>query len=232
MFSSLKDKLSNVTIFTSKKKSVEANKKNLKVGFHILQQFEAYWEELHGLNEDNAKNASKIAETVNVLSDKIKADKQNIYLLIHILSNSNLTVNVTNCFNSIKNLQETSEDVEKNLVQLERLIDEIHFENMKKQHQHHLNSYIKRKEGALENFRIVLEENHAKKLSQYEDDKNAEKIERQKAFQAAFKMDIEVYKNLGTLPPHEQKKQDSALLEEIQIDFDQNELDNFFSNST
>lgn len=234
MLSNLKEKFLNVSLFanTDEKNKKAKDKINVNVGAEILQNFQTDWEKLHKINEDNAKEAQKVADTIETISEKIKTDKKNLGLITHILSTSNLTTNIANCLSIIRDLYTISENIENDLIKLEDIIEGTEYENMKKQHQYHLVQYKERKQEALDNFKHSLEENHSKKVCEYEASKKTLMEERQKVFQEAFKSDLELYKNSGTVPVNQhQIKQNGALLEEIQIDFDQNELDQFFSNS-
>ncbi|CAH1977351.1 unnamed protein product [Acanthoscelides obtectus] len=78
----------------------------------------------------------------------------------------------------------------------------------------------------------ALEENYKKKVVEYEASKKLIMEERQKVFQDAFKTDLELYKTSGTIPDHRQTTPNSALLEEIQLDVDQNELSKFFDDDS
>lgn len=99
----------------------------------------------------------------------------------------------------------------------------------------------------LEVFRSNLAKEHAKNILDHEIKEKLKLEERQKVFQEAFKDDLEVYKNLGAIPSSELfsyimllnlssyfitginilSSQPSALLEEIQLDLDNDELDDF-----
>lgn len=49
-------------------------------------------------------------------------------------------------------------------------------------------------------FKDILEENYQKNVQTHDTEKQKQLEERQKVFQEAFKSDLEVYKNLGTIP--------------------------------
>ncbi|KAJ8958904.1 hypothetical protein NQ318_019672 [Aromia moschata] len=237
MLSSLKEKFLNVTqnvpLFSGDEKEQRARPDvNVNAGGEILKHFQDQWEEMHNTNEENASKANRVASDIDKISTKIASDKQNVALISHILLNSNLSANITNCLSSIKDLYAVSESLEKRLIELESVIEETEFQNLKVQHKYHLAQYQLKKEESLEKFKKTLEENHSKNVAEYEAKKKSIFQERQKVFQDAFKSDIELYKSLGTLPEmNNRKKQNGALLEEIQIDFDQSELDQFFSDN-
>lgn len=53
---------------------------------------------------------------------------------------------------------------------------------------------------ALEEYKLTLENEHKKKIVTHEANKKKVSEERQRVFQEAFKTDLEIYKNLGTIP--------------------------------
>ncbi|KAL3287768.1 hypothetical protein HHI36_002230, partial [Cryptolaemus montrouzieri] len=77
-----------------------------------------------------------------------------------------------------------------------------------------------------------LEEKRKQELIQQEIENSKKLEERQKVFQEAFRSDLELFKSSGQIPKVElNRKQPSALLEEIQLDFDEKELEQFFEDN-
>lgn len=232
MLANLREKLLNVNLFSTTEESstVIKDKINLNAGANILQHFQNQWEELHKLNEENAKSAENTAVMIDEISQKIKTTKENVKLLTNLVSNSNLTENISSCLKAVKTLYETASNVEDGIVQLQQLIDEVEYQNLKSQHQYHLAQYKKRKEESFEKMEASAKLEHSKKIEEYEVKKKKILEERQKVFQDAFKSDLEAYKNLGTIPKNSEiNKGNAAILEEIELDFDHNELDQFFN---
>lgn len=237
MFTGIRDKIlnvrKNVSLFTSDDtatKSKETPIINQYAGAKLLDHFQNQWVEIHNSNEENARAAENVATEINNISEKITTSKKNIDLITHVLTNSNLISNITQCLNQVKELYGVSESLERKLVHLEDLLDQAEFEKMTKQHRFHLDNYKERKQETLNKLSSTLEEEYKKKVEQHDNKKKLILEERQKVFQEAFKSDIEVYKSLGTIPKLEiPKNQNGALLEEIQLDFDQNELEKFFN---
>ncbi|CAG9859577.1 unnamed protein product [Phyllotreta striolata] len=229
MLSSLKEKILNVTLFNTEEQQIKRNPVNINAGAELLAHFQNQWEDLHELNEKNAAEAAKAAGEIEKITKFVNDNKMNIALINHILSNSNLIKNIDKCTDTIQDLYGLSENLEKQLVELEVLIDQTNFEKLKNRHRYHLEQYEKRKEESFEKYKTELEKKHLKKVEEYEASKKALMQERQQVFQDAFKTDIEMYKNLGTVPSKINSNQNGALLEEIQLDFDQSELDQFFN---
>ncbi|CAH0546810.1 unnamed protein product [Brassicogethes aeneus] len=234
MLSSIKEKLlsvkRNVNLFNTEEKPDKNDKSSINyfAGAEILSKYQEQWAAIHKLNEENATKAEDLAYEIQNISKHVKSEKEDIGLITHILTQSNLTANISNCLKQVKNLHDTCNNVEKGLIALEDLINLNDFENIKKQHAYHLKQYEVRKQESLGSFKTNLETDHQKKILKHEANKKKILEERQKVFQEAFKSDLEVYKNLGTIPKLKLPKKQSALLEEIQLDFDQNELDQFF----
>ncbi|KAJ8974096.1 hypothetical protein NQ317_011615 [Molorchus minor] len=157
MLSSLKEKILNVTqnvpLFNLEEKDPTTKGTiNVNAGADILKHFQDQWEELHNINEENARCANQVGQEIDTITSKISADKENICLITHILSNSNLSGNISNYLSTIKDLYKTSEAVEKQLIQLECLIEETEFKNLKIQHQYHLQQYRFAKGRIIEEF--------------------------------------------------------------------------------
>lgn len=156
MFTGIKDKLltvkNNVTLLTTgdsplKSKQPEQTPFNPKAGSAILQHFQNCWEELHGLNEDNARAAENVTTHINQTSSAINKSKEDIDMVGHILTSSNLTTNIAQCLKQMNILYSSCEIVEKKLLELEDLLDETEYQQMVKKHRHHLDSYKTQKQG-------------------------------------------------------------------------------------
>lgn len=193
MLANLREKLLNVNLFNTadEPKTVINEKINLNAGANVLQQFQNNWEELHKNNEDNAKNAEIVAIMIDKLSGDIDKNKENVKLLTNIVTNYHLSDNISNCLKAVNTLYETAENVERNLIELEQIIDEVEFQKLKSQHQFHLYEYEKRKEENFERQKISLQLEHSKKIKEYETSMQKQLEERQKVFQDAFKSDLE-----------------------------------------
>ncbi|RZC39986.1 dysbindin [Asbolus verrucosus] len=236
MLSSIKDKLLNVKktvplFSTSNDKGCVQCELNMNAGSEILTHFQNEWQTLHKTNEENAKKAQEVADTIAQVARKIDRDKESLGLMTHLLSNSNLHANIVQCTEQIEQVYDSFNEVEEGLLQLEELIDNIEFENMKKQHRYHLQQYRLRKNESLQVLEASLKEKYEKSAAEHELKKQKELQERQKVFHEAFKNDLEIFKNFGTIPKLDLPKQPSALLEEIQVDYDEKELDQFFEDN-
>ncbi|XP_044745451.1 dysbindin protein homolog [Coccinella septempunctata] len=233
MLSNIKSKFLNVSknvIFPTNDQN-EENPVNFEAGSEILDYFRNEWSILHNASENNAKKANEVAKEIESVYTKIKKTENDMEYIVETLTTSNLTNNINGAHQKINDLLDLCEKVEKGLIEFEKTIDEIEFQNMKKRHTYHLKKYEERKE---ENFKLLqskLEQERKEELEKAERDKAKIMEERQKVFQEAFQNDLEIFKALGQIPKLELNKQPSALLEEIEIDYDTEELDQFFEDS-
>ncbi|XP_030756510.1 dysbindin protein homolog isoform X2 [Sitophilus oryzae] len=231
MLTSIKDKILNVTknvgLFVSDEKEQKSGEKsNFNAGSSILQHFQNSWCELHDLNEQNTKRANEVADDIEKISGKISSSRENISLINHVLTNSGITSSISQCLDQVKQLYFTCETIEHKLFELEELIEYRVCENEKQGHLIALESFKVRKNES-------LEEGYQNKVREYEL-RTKDMLEmRQKVFHEAFKTDLEIYKSQGTIPKVDlNKQQNGAILEEIQLDFDQIELEKFFEDNT
>ncbi|XP_050311688.1 dysbindin protein homolog [Anthonomus grandis grandis] len=237
MFNGIKDKLLNVTKTVSLFATEDSGSKakgvkpfNPRAGSGILHHFQNTWQEIHDLNEENALGARRAAQQIEIISKKIVSSKTNMKLISHIFTSSNFESNIAQCLNTLKDMYSVCEEVEKKLLDFEVLLEDIEFDKMVRQHRLHLENYRVRKEESLRKLTQELDEEYQRKLEEFESSKKSILEERQKVFQEAFKNDLEVYRSLGTIPKVElPKNQNGAILEEIQLDLDQSELEQFFN---
>lgn len=157
MLSSLKDKLLNVTksvpLFNSGNHANNIqggnvqSELNLNAGSQILSHYQDEWEALHQLNEENAKEAEKVAGVIDRITNKVDRDKKSLVAMTQLLTQSNLGANIEHCTKDIKALFDSFALAEERLQQLEDIIENIEFEKMKKRHRYHLQQHQLRKSG-------------------------------------------------------------------------------------
>lgn len=153
MFTGIKDKLlnvkKNVSLFVTDDNANAKSKAKAefdpRTGASILQHHQDQWEQIHDLNEENARAAEGAAAEIDAISKKISASKTNIDLITHVLTGSNLTTNITQCLNQVKELYNLCESVEGKLADLENLLEDVEFDRMIKLHREHLDNYKTRK---------------------------------------------------------------------------------------
>ncbi|ENN71378.1 hypothetical protein YQE_11925, partial [Dendroctonus ponderosae] len=239
MFTGLKDKLRTVKntvgffVLDDSPVKLQPPPVNTQAGAGILQHFQDQWQDIHELNEQNASNAQKVAVEIQQVAKRMASSQTNIDLVTHLLTTSKLTSNIEQCLTQVDQLYKTCEVVEQKLLDFEVLLEDIEFEGMIKRHKALLESYKIRKQDNLNKLKESLDKHYVQQVAKFENSKKHVLEEREKVFQDAFKGDLEVYKSLGTIPKVDlPKTQSGAILEEIQLDFDPNELEEFFNNTS
>ncbi|KAK9745969.1 hypothetical protein QE152_g6453 [Popillia japonica] len=216
--------------------NAEKPKRNVQesdMGADILSHFQQSWADIHSLSEENAKNASTVADQINIMHMKISNDYRNLAQAVHVLTIAPcLKTQVDNCAVQVTSIHNSFEKVEQSLLTLEDLIEKIELEQRKVEHRHKFALYKEEKLVNLEKARVVLSSKHAQDVVKHELKQKKMLEERQQVFEEAFRKDIETYKSLGEIPKIEiNNSQPSALLEDMQIDFDKKELDQFLKDA-
>ncbi|KAF5299555.1 hypothetical protein FQR65_LT09360 [Abscondita terminalis] len=237
MLSSLKGRLINVSKLTLLSPTNEdelvkaAPTIELNAGADILTHFQKQWADLHNLNEENATNAAKLADTIEILHTKISTEHANIIEMIQIL-NATPTINksIESCCQQLKDLQKSFDKTEKGILDLEDVIERLELERRKVEHKYQLALYKEKKLAFFEKARADLAAKHSQMVAEKEMKQRKVLEERQQAFQDAFNNDLATFKTLGNIPKIEKNTvQPSALLEEIQLDLDQQDLETFLN---
>lgn len=123
---------------------------NINAGGSVLNHFQVKWSELHQLNEANAKKANDLAQIIVDVHTRIQKDNHNVSQIIQLLAGApNLNDSVANCVKQITLLKETSENVEKSLINLEDLIETLELEKKKKRQRSQFVAYEQNKTGKL-----------------------------------------------------------------------------------
>jgi len=232
---SLKGKLLNVSKIgllspTSEEVPVATPPAVVNAGTAILTHFQQQWAELHELNEDNAKNAAKLAESISIVHAKVSRDYNNIVEITQLLNAPpTLDKSVDSCLAQIRQLQHSFETTERSLLDLEDAIEALELEKKKVDHKYQLALYKEKKLLNFEKARSDLQTKHTQTLMDQEIKQKKMLEERQQVFAEAFSNDLETYRSLGTIPKIETNVQSSALLEEIQLDLDQQDLETFLN---
>ncbi|KAF5279665.1 hypothetical protein FQA39_LY18249 [Lamprigera yunnana] len=236
MLTSLKGKLLNVGKIsilstTNEEEPIKPPTIAVNAGAGILTHFQEQWAELHNINEENASNAAKLAQTINNLHTKIYKDHTNIIEIIQLL-NATPTINksIEICCQQVKDLQQSFEKVEKGILDFEDIVERVDLEKRKVEHKYQLALYKEKKLVHFEKLRAELATKHAELVAVQELQQKKALEERQQAFQDAFNTDLETFKSLGSIPKIEKNaSQSGALLEEIQLDLDQQDLESFLN---
>ncbi|XP_017773580.1 PREDICTED: dysbindin protein homolog [Nicrophorus vespilloides] len=232
VFNNIKDFLNAKHLLTQSGdtlNTIDGSCVDCEAGTQILQHFQQEWEDLHRKNEENAERAEQLAEIISETHRTITNKNAYITKINQLIGATPcLKDTVEQCARQISELHQLFEDVEKALVDFEDVIEEVELQHMKNEHRYQLALYQEKRIANLETCRLDLANKHAQRVSDIEHKNKRTLQERQQVFQEAFKNDLETYKILGAIPKIEAvKAQPSALLEEIQLDMDDTELNNF-----
>lgn len=208
MFGSLKEKIisvgRNVKLFSDVKPPIPSSYPdvNLHAGAQILNYFQEQWEQIHELNEKNAANGEVLANLIDDLHRKVSADHRNVLDMTYLLSSgtSNLSGSIENCVSQVTALHESFETVEKDLLQLENLIEELELQEKELEHRFQLAMYKEKKLANLEALRLQLAEKHTQSVSEHECRQKQLLQERQLVFAEAFQSDLQHYRQRGSIP--------------------------------
>lgn len=237
MLSNIKEKIRNVTktvkILQNEEQILSPHIGiNLNAGSELLTIFQNNWEEIHKNTESNAQQAEKLYNDLKQIQKCIEKEGKNLECIVNILKSSSFVTSIKNLPQQINNIYNECEKVERSLLALEDIMNESEFNNLKATHSNNLQEYQNKQEVKLNKLKEQLdskqEKVNEKKLLLHQN----EMKERQKVFEEAFNHDIELYKALGEIPKIKlEKKHQSAILDEIPIDFDENELNKFLEDS-
>ena len=243
-------------------------------GCGILDRNEKFWEELHSANEENARKAEEIDVIIETITDSVNkrlVDLSDVNISLEAIPN--LVKTVQNCSNVMHDVNKKCAEVEKQLAEFENLIEALQLQEKQLDHKFEMALYKERKlgefvegnirrwddfilafdsTGNLENVRQDLAEKHASNVRKTETQLRVIQQERQAAFQDAFQSDMNIYKELGTIPSEslmsrsrlepanrndgvseieKKSKEPTLTLEEITLEAETNELNEFLNES-
>lgn len=139
MLSNIKNKLVSATKNVGLLKDEEKQEKtssNLNeintAGAKILSNFQQQWAEIHELNEQNASAVQNVATQISNMHLAVYKTASNIAEMNKILNSAKSFKSIADsCVSQLKQLQNSAENVEKSLILLEDLTDQVELERMK-----------------------------------------------------------------------------------------------------
>lgn len=117
---------------------------DVNVGSTILKHYQDKWAELHEINENNAKNASDLAETIDNICTQLKKEHNCTIQIVQLLS-SNIKTSIDHCITRLNDLHVAFGNTEKLLENLEDLIETNELQQKKIEHEHELVLYKQNK---------------------------------------------------------------------------------------
>ncbi|KAI5632686.1 hypothetical protein NE865_14593 [Phthorimaea operculella] len=216
-------------IFKDKQKVHSESKVNYGAGGEILDKYQSDWAELHENADRNAKAAEEVDKLILGLHEETKKRLQSASELAQSLSYlPSLTASVAQCMESVKNVESLLKTVEDELVEFEDIIARKNMEKWKLDHHYHLSLYQEKKMAALEEIRSSLSKEQTEQSVEREKRQLAELQARRETSAMAFQQDVAKYITSGMLPAGPPKPP-SVALEQIQLDDDRTDLEDFLS---
>lgn len=150
MFANLKDALAKVSksvgLLKSQDNTIQESPRT-NTGSVILDTFEHNWAEIHNLNEVNANEASRCAQQIVDIHSKLTKTQESIEQLTNLLVSPYIKDCIDNCVTQVTVLNKSCDELEKELLNLEDLIEQVNFEKAKAQHALQLEIYKEKKVG-------------------------------------------------------------------------------------
>lgn len=101
-------------------------------GAKILSNFQQQWADIHELNEQNSRGVQNVATQISNMHLSVCKTALNIAEINRILNSAKSFKSIAdNCVGQLQQLQSSAENVEKSLIILEDLTDQVELERMK-----------------------------------------------------------------------------------------------------
>lgn len=152
MLTGLKDKLLRVSSLSPREENptVPFTNVNPNAGSELLTHYQQQWSEIHQQNEENAASIARIAAQICEMNSKTTRDHGNVAQLMHLLTvPNNIKVSVETCVGQLRELHDTFGAVEKELIALEDVVEDLELERKKSEHKLQLTLYKEKKMGKL-----------------------------------------------------------------------------------
>uniref|UniRef100_V5HYV6 Putative distrobrevin binding protein 1 n=1 Tax=Ixodes ricinus TaxID=34613 RepID=V5HYV6_IXORI len=193
-------------------------RKLVNAGAELLHHYQSRWEELHGYNEANARQA------------ELAGIQQ---LCLQVAQLPKLQQGVQQLMNTIGELEGMFEEVELRLVSLEDVIETQALQERQLDERFKLALYGEKRKGHFESLQEKLEDDHLLMVHQLEEKERAVLRERQQAFSEVFQEDLEAYRAQGRIQRIEAcPEQQRVDLEDIDLEGSEEEqeaLDQFLA---
>ncbi|XP_013081028.2 dysbindin-like [Biomphalaria glabrata] len=201
---------------------------NLNVGADLLYGYQQTWSAIQAETKDSAKKAEEVSTLLQPMFQVWDKCGESVTQLEEEVKN------IPSILNTLEQLQKLIAGLrqdfivaEKGLEVLENLCEEQELKKNFLIEQKKLTAYRLQKESEAEKIKVVMAQDHAKKMAKLESQKRINLQERAEVFTSAFQEDLEYYRTHGhpDRVPTEFPKVSS--LSEIVIEEDKQELDSF-----
>ncbi|XP_053990224.1 dysbindin protein homolog isoform X2 [Hylaeus anthracinus] len=219
-----------VTETPKQKKSVNIRNVNYDAGADILHRYQLQWNELHELTEENAERAQMADKLIGCIYERLEQEWKSITCLNSTLAYIPKINNaIQDLMDQIGTLQETFEEVEGAIYQLEDLNEMLDLQSRQLDHRFQLALYEEKKLVELNIVKAKLANEHTERVSQYELKQQKMMKERRETFEEVFKEQLEEYKATGSISKLPVTQQGPSL-DDIVLDVDSTTFDEFLEN--
>ncbi|CAG5055242.1 unnamed protein product [Parnassius apollo] len=216
-------------IFKDKQNVSNESKVNYSAGGELLGKYQENWVELHANADRNARAAEEVDKLILELHNTTKLRLQTANELAQALSHlPTITACVAQCMDGLKNVKTLLNDVEYQLVEFEDFVERSNMEKWKLDHHYHLSLYKEKKMSALEEIRTNLAKENSEQSIERERKQLAELQAKRENSAVAFESDVAKYLSSGRVPS-KSASPPKITLEQIQLDDDQTDLENFLA---
>ncbi|XP_026464250.1 dysbindin protein homolog [Ctenocephalides felis] len=232
----VQDSISSISLTSTADQSINQSSDkfddvNYFAGCKLLEKYQNDWESMHNLTEENAKTAEMLANLIDKIYKDTESHKRKMMDLNIALANIPYLVStIDSCSKSIEEIGLQFRNIEKDLFQLENLIEVLEIEDRKLKYADQIQSYKQKKLENLERYRSTLAVQHTQNIKKVEIIHEKELKERQEAFQEAFQNDLMQYQTQGHIERVRIPSQQTVCLEDIVLDQDDNDLLDQFLN--
>uniref|UniRef100_A0A1I8M8B6 Dysbindin protein n=1 Tax=Musca domestica TaxID=7370 RepID=A0A1I8M8B6_MUSDO len=193
---------------------------NVAAGCNLLAKYEEDWRIIHQNNEDNARKAEEVAKQIQGIESKMNQQQVVMSDLVHCLSAiPNVVLKLKTCQETLREVQQLGESVEKELEKLEDLCAECELEEYMLEKQCELSKFKQKKMEELESYRQKVAAEHQERIRLHEEKLRTIQKERQAVFDDAFRHDLKEFKENGHIPKIAKDIKPAAIsLEEVDLD--------------
>ncbi|XP_040061104.1 dysbindin-like isoform X1 [Ixodes scapularis] len=229
--------LRNLTLGDLPKSGPGCERKLVNAGAELLHHYQSRWEELHGYNEANARQAEAVDALTADLHRHCQQQLAGIQqLCLQVAQLPKLQQGVQELMKTIGELEGMFEEVELRLVSLEDVIETQALQERQLDERFKLALYGEKRKGHFESLQEKLEDDHLLMVHQLEERERAVLRERQQAFSDVFQEDLEAYRAQGRIQRIEAcPEQQRVDLEDIDLEGSEEEqeaLDQFLASTS
>ncbi|CAN9514502.1 unnamed protein product [Ophioblennius macclurei] len=212
----------------------EDNLSHFSGGMEILHRYEESWFLLHRRTKDCAQAAEAAYGDVVMMSAHWEKNRSTLTQLQEQLQSlPAFLAELDAATANIAHLEGDFEELESKLLYLETLCSQCEQQTVKVQHRRHMEAYKSKKRKELESLEAELNLEHAQKLLQLEQETQQKLKERQKAYEEAFRQDVDQYLSTGVVQSRESPGGTVCALDQVSVTnvWDQEALNDFLNSS-